>query len=137
MVTIDGRAVFPVNTRPTQGSDTATCVPVHVDGGPNVIKNRDKKHYRSVTFQNETIVFKTNLPSSRHVKRYASIVFFTKTPSSYIIITCINIKGKHFCFFFYLSDDYNRVVLDQLPDVPDSDYINASYVDVSNIIRSQ
>lgn len=33
--------------------------------------------------------------------------------------------------FFYFSDDYNRVVLDQLPDVPDSDYINASYVDVS------
>jgi protein tyrosine phosphatase len=33
--------------------------------------------------------------------------------------------------FSYLSDDYNRVVLDQLPDVPDSDYINASYVDVS------
>lgn len=30
-----------------------------------------------------------------------------------------------------VSDDYNRVVLDQLPDVPDSDYINASYVDVS------
>lgn len=37
--------------------------------------------------------------------------------------------------FSYLSDDYNRVVLDQLPDVPDSDYINASYVDVSIYIQ--
>ncbi|MPC16315.1 Receptor-type tyrosine-protein phosphatase kappa [Portunus trituberculatus] len=27
------------------------------------------------------------------------------------------------------TDDYNRVVLDPLPDAPDSDYINASYVD--------
>lgn len=27
--------------------------------------------------------------------------------------------------------DYNRVVLDKIDGVPDSDYINASYVDVS------
>lgn len=26
--------------------------------------------------------------------------------------------------------DYNRVVLDKIPGVPDSDYVNASYVDV-------
>lgn len=37
-------------------------------------------------------------------------------------------------FCFYLSDDYNRVVLTTIEDIPDSDYINASYVDVSNII---
>ncbi|XP_029343535.1 receptor-type tyrosine-protein phosphatase kappa isoform X1 [Acyrthosiphon pisum] len=28
-----------------------------------------------------------------------------------------------------IAYDYNRVVLDQLPNVPDSDYVNASYVD--------
>ena len=33
--------------------------------------------------------------------------------------------------FFYFSDDYNRVVLEMEEGVPDSDYINASYVDVS------
>lgn len=27
--------------------------------------------------------------------------------------------------------DYNRVVLEKIPGVPDSDYINASYIDVS------
>ena len=31
-----------------------------------------------------------------------------------------------------ISDDYNRVVLEMEEGVPDSDYINASYVDVSN-----
>ena len=33
--------------------------------------------------------------------------------------------------FSYISDDYNRVVLEMEEGVPDSDYINASYVDVS------
>jgi len=28
------------------------------------------------------------------------------------------------------TDDYNRVVLETLPGIPDSDYINASYIDV-------
>ena len=35
-----------------------------------------------------------------------------------------------FCIFLF-SDDYNRVVLEMEEGVPDSDYINASYVDVS------
>lgn len=35
--------------------------------------------------------------------------------------------------FSYVPDDYNRVVLDSIPREPDSDYVNASYVDVSNI----
>lgn len=30
-----------------------------------------------------------------------------------------------------VSDDYNRVVLDTIEGEADSDYINASYVDVS------
>lgn len=34
-------------------------------------------------------------------------------------------------FKLYLTDDYNRVVLEPEEGVPDSDYINASYVDVS------
>ena len=33
--------------------------------------------------------------------------------------------------FFYFSVDYNRVILEPEEGVPDSDYINASYVDVS------
>ena len=31
------------------------------------------------------------------------------------------------------ADDYNRVVLDPEDNIPDSDYINASYVDVSTL----
>lgn len=31
------------------------------------------------------------------------------------------------------SDDYNRVVLDTLPGMADTDYINASYIDVSGL----
>ena len=34
----------------------------------------------------------------------------------------------------FISDDYNRVVLEPLEDTPDSDYVNASYVDVSRLI---
>ena len=33
--------------------------------------------------------------------------------------------------FLYFSVDYNRVILEPEEGVPDSDYINASYVDVS------
>ena len=32
---------------------------------------------------------------------------------------------------WFLAVDYNRVVLNPLPDIPDSDYVNASHVDVS------
>ena len=32
-----------------------------------------------------------------------------------------------------VTDDYNRVVLDLQDGIPDSDYINASYIDVSPI----
>ena len=32
------------------------------------------------------------------------------------------------CIF---ADDHSRVILDTLEDVPDSDYINANYIDVS------
>ena len=38
---------------------------------------------------------------------------------------------------FLFADDYNRVVLDQLEGQPDSDYINASYVDVSILTIKQ
>ena len=33
---------------------------------------------------------------------------------------------------YFYSDDFNRVVLEPEEGVPDSDYINASYVDVSS-----
>lgn len=32
--------------------------------------------------------------------------------------------------------DYNRIVLEKIPGVPDSDYINASYVDVSILLNN-
>lgn len=35
--------------------------------------------------------------------------------------------------FFYVTDDYNRVVLEPIEGESDSDYVNASYVDVSEI----
>lgn len=35
------------------------------------------------------------------------------------------------CFWMSFSDDYNRVVLTQLPNEPYSDYINASYMNVN------
>lgn len=35
-----------------------------------------------------------------------------------------------------VKDDYNRVVLDLQPSTAGSDYVNASYVDVSNAIIS-
>lgn len=34
-------------------------------------------------------------------------------------------------FSLLLLDDYNRVVLETIEGEPDSDYVNASYVDVS------
>lgn len=34
-------------------------------------------------------------------------------------------------WLFLISDDYNRVVLETVPGQCDSDYVNASYVDVS------
>lgn len=40
--------------------------------------------------------------------------------------------NKFFLYLFVFSDDYNRVVLEQIDNIPDSDYINASYVDVSD-----
>jgi protein tyrosine phosphatase len=33
-----------------------------------------------------------------------------------------------------VPDDYNRVVLETIDGRPDSDYVNASYVDVSIIL---
>ena len=34
----------------------------------------------------------------------------------------------------FLLDDYNRVVLDLQPGIPDSDYVNGSYVDVRHVV---
>ena len=44
--------------------------------------------------------------------------------------TSKNAKAK------YLPYDYNRVVLETLPGIPESDYINASYIDVSHYHKS-
>ena len=32
--------------------------------------------------------------------------------------------------YYYISDDHSRVVLKVIPDEPDSDYINANFLDV-------
>ncbi|KAB7508223.1 hypothetical protein Anas_02985, partial [Armadillidium nasatum] len=50
----------------------------------------------------------------------------------YFLILNLNLSLKssfHRWCLHFSQDDYNRVVLEPLPDVPDSDYINASYVD--------
>jgi hypothetical protein len=42
------------------------------------------------------------------------------------------LKIKQFLIFYiFIVVDYNRVILEPEEGVPDSDYINASYVDVS------
>lgn len=38
--------------------------------------------------------------------------------------------------YFYLLDDKNRVILPVVKDVENSDYINASYIDVSIYLMS-
>ncbi len=35
--------------------------------------------------------------------------------------------------YIIYSDDFNRVILKTIPEVDNSDYVNASYVDVSMI----
>lgn len=41
-----------------------------------------------------------------------------------------------FIIFLFFPDDFNRVVLDTIEGEHDSDYINASYVDVSSFSTS-
>ena len=43
---------------------------------------------------------------------------------------CIKLYNQQ-CICKVCVDDFNRVVLSALPDVKHSDYINASYADVS------
>lgn len=42
------------------------------------------------------------------------------------------ITGTMIHIHFFPSDDHSRVILMQLEGVPCSDYINASYIDVSD-----
>lgn len=35
---------------------------------------------------------------------------------------------------FYISDDHSRVVLTPIASEPNSDYINANYIDVSSTV---
>ena len=51
----------------------------------------------------------------------------------------VQVQHHALTFFSFVPVDYNRVVLNPLPAIPDSDYINASYVDVTlnlNLIDS-
>ena len=43
-------------------------------------------------------------------------------------------NAVNYVIFFFIVD-YNRVILEPEEGVPDSDYINASYVDVSTVTR--
>lgn len=46
----------------------------------------------------------------------------------------IDLKLQPLCheILYYVSDDHSRVVLEEDPTEPDSDYINANFIDVSN-----
>lgn len=48
-----------------------------------------------------------------------------------MIYGLIDFSLRDLIIFFLFLDDYNRVVLSSVDDIPDADYINASYVDVS------
>lgn len=47
------------------------------------------------------------------------------------ILGLMPLSLKFFCFL----DDYNRVVLETIEGEPDSDYVNASHVDVSCLTK--
>lgn len=47
-------------------------------------------------------------------------------PSWPCVLNCASL-----CSVLFFPDDYNRVVLETIEGEPDSDYVNASYVDVS------
>ena len=53
---------------------------------------------------------------------------------NYPVLFTYFIDGIMNQIFLYFSVDYNRVILEPEEGVPDSDYINASYVDVSKSI---
>ena len=42
-----------------------------------------------------------------------------------------SLEQKNYCSIFCVVDDCNRIKLREIPDVEGSDYINASYMDVS------
>ena len=44
---------------------------------------------------------------------------------------CALLNKKKYCSILYVVDDCNRIKLREIPDVEGSDYINASYMDVS------
>lgn len=64
---------------------------------------------------------------------YGSCVFRISLEGHNVILAMIIIsqKVKFPECSSSVPDDYNRVVLDSIPGEPDSDYVNASYVDVS------
>ena len=58
----------------------------------------------------------------------------TRIPESFHVSNPVKYQKSFRCnkFLCNPSDDFNRVVLEPEEGVPDSDYINASYVDVSS-----
>ena len=44
---------------------------------------------------------------------------------------------KNYCSVLHVADDFNRIKLREIPDLEGSDYINASYMDVSYLLCIQ
>ena len=64
---------------------------------------------------------------------YCTYVYCMTVLSAYFLCT-FYVLCVYYCLCIVCADNFSRVLLEQQPGVDGSDYINASYVDVSHFI---